>query len=96
MMISNGWCCLNGPLPEGCMGHASPGRLPEPTMTNVGRNAGKNHASIPQDTAVGEHNTRKLVAFCQGCWCFIDFWHNKGKIAAKTPKIENSNLHLST
>jgi len=36
--------------------------------------------SIPQDTA--EHNRRELVAFCQGCWHFTDFRHNKGTIAA--------------
>ena len=32
------------------------------------------------DTA--EHNRRELVAFCQGCWHFTDFRHNKGTIAA--------------
>jgi len=48
-------------------------------MTNWG-NASKTCASIPQDTA--EHNRRELVAFCQGCWHFTDFRHNKGKIAA--------------
>jgi len=26
--------------------------------------------------------TRELVAFCQGCWRFTDFRHNKGTIAA--------------
>jgi len=48
-------------------------------MTNWG-NASKTCASIPQDTA--EHNRRELFAFCQGCWHFIDSWHNKGTIAA--------------
>ena len=48
-------------------------------MTNWG-NASKTCASIPQNTA--EHNRRELVAFCQGCWHFTDFWHNKGTIAA--------------
>jgi len=43
-------------------------------------NASKTCASIPQDTA--EHNRRELVAFCQGCWHFTDFRHNKGTIAA--------------
>jgi len=47
-------------------------------MTNWG-NASKTCASIPQDTA--EHNRRELVAFCQGCWHFTDFRHNKGTIA---------------
>jgi len=48
-------------------------------MTNWG-NASKTCASIPQDTA--EHNRRELVAFCQGCWHFTDFRHNKGTIVA--------------
>jgi len=37
-------------------------------------------ASIPQYTA--KHNRQELVAFCQGCWHFTDFWHNKGAIEA--------------
>ena len=48
-------------------------------MTNCG-NASKTCASIPQDIA--EHKRRELVAFCQGCWHFTDFRHNKGTIAA--------------
>jgi len=48
-------------------------------MTNWG-NASKTCASIPQDEA--QHNRRRLVAFCQGCWHFTDFWQNKGTIAA--------------
>jgi len=48
-------------------------------MTNWG-NASKTCASIPQDTA--EHNRREIVAFCQGCWHFTDFRHNKGTLAA--------------
>ena len=48
-------------------------------MTNWG-NASKTCASIPQDTA--EHNRRELVAFCQGCWHFTDFRHNKRTIVA--------------
>jgi hypothetical protein len=48
-------------------------------MTNWG-NASKACASIPQDTA--EHYRRELVAFCQGCWHFTDFQHNKETIAA--------------
>jgi len=48
-------------------------------MTNRG-NASKTCTNIPQDTA--EHNRRELVAFCQGCWHFTDFRHNKGTIAA--------------
>ena len=55
------------------------GRRPEPTMTNWG-NASKTCASISQDTA--GHNRRELVAFCQGCWHFTDFWHNEGTISA--------------
>jgi len=31
---------------------------------------------------IAEHNRRELVAFCQGCWHFTDFRHNKGTIAA--------------
>jgi len=54
-------------------------RRPEPTMTNWG-NASKTCTNMPQDTA--EHNRRELVTFCQGCWHFIDFRHNKGTIAA--------------
>ena len=52
---------------------------PEPTMTNWG-NARNTCASIPRDTA--EHNRRELVVFCQGCWHFTDFQHNKGTVAA--------------
>jgi len=48
-------------------------------MTNWG-NVSKTCASILQDTT--EHNRRELVAFCQGCWHFTDFRHNKGTIAA--------------
>jgi len=48
-------------------------------MTNWG-NASKTCASIPQDTA--EHNRRQLVAFCQGCWHFTYFQHNKGRMTA--------------
>jgi len=36
--------------------------------------------SIPQDTA--QHNRQQQVTFCQGCWRFTDFQHNKGTIAA--------------
>jgi len=49
-------------------------------MMNWGGNASKPCASILQDTA--EHNRRELVAFCQECWHFTDFWHNKGTTAA--------------
>jgi len=48
-------------------------------MTDLG-NASKTYASIPQDTA--EYNRRELVVFCQGCWHFTDFRHNKGTITA--------------
>jgi len=48
-------------------------------MTNWG-NASKTCASIPQDTA--ENNRRNLVAFCQGCWHFTAFRHNKETIPA--------------
>jgi len=71
------WCCLKCVSSEGCV--RAQGQRPEPTMTNWG-NASKTCASIPQDTA--EHNRRELVAFCQGCWHFTDFQHNKGTIAA--------------
>jgi len=71
------WCCLKCVLAEGCV--RARGRRPEPTMMNCG-NASKTCASIPQDTA--EYNRRELVAFCQGCWPFTDFRHNKGTIAA--------------
>ena len=37
-------------------------------------------ANTLQDTA--EHNRRELVAFCQECWHFTDFRHNKGTTAA--------------
>jgi len=71
------WCCLKCVSPEGIV--RARGQQPEPAMTNWG-NASKTCASIPQNTA--EHNRRELVAFCQGCWHFTDFWHNKGTIAA--------------
>ena len=45
-------------------------------MTNWG-NASKIYASIPQD------NRRELVTFCQGCWHFTGFQHNKRTIAAQ-------------
>ena len=67
------WCCLKCASSEGCVG--AKGRRPEPTTTNWG-NASKTCASIPQDTA------DQLVAFCQGCWHFTDFRHNKGTRAA--------------
>jgi len=71
------WCCLKYFSPEGSV--RAQGQRPEPTMTNWG-NASKTCASISQDTA--EHNRRELVAFCQGCWHFTDFRHNKGTIVA--------------
>jgi len=71
------WCCLKCVSPEGCV--RARGRRPKPMMTNW-RNASKTCAGIPQDAA--EHNRRELVAFCQGCWHFTDFRHNKGTIAA--------------
>jgi len=71
------WCCLKYVSPEGCV--RVQGRRPEPTMTNWG-NESKTCASILQDIA--EHNRRELVAFCQECWHFTDFQHNKGTIAA--------------
>ena len=40
----------------------------------------KTCASIQQDTA--EYNRRDLVAFCQGCWHFTAFRHNKETIPA--------------
>jgi len=40
----------------------------------------KTCASILQDTA--KHNRQELVPFCQGCWHFTDFRHNRGTIAA--------------
>jgi len=41
-------------------------------------NASKTRASLPQAT-VGQ-NRRELVAFCQQCWQFTNFRHNKGEI----------------
>jgi len=80
------WCCLKCLSPEGCV--CAQGRWPKATVTNF-RNASKTCASIPQDTA--KHYRRELVVFCQGCWCFTDFQHNKGTIVAleliTTPKI---------
>jgi len=41
-------------------------------------NASKTWASLPQATV--EQKRRELVAFCQQCWQFTNFRHNKGKI----------------
>jgi len=41
-------------------------------------NASKTRASLPQATV--EQNRRELVAFCQQCWQFTNFRHNKGEI----------------
>jgi len=41
-------------------------------------NATKTRASLPQVTV--EQNRRELVAFCQQCWQFTNFRHNKGEI----------------
>ena len=41
-------------------------------------NASKTRASLPQATV--EQNRRELVAFCQQCWRFTNFRHNKGEI----------------
>jgi len=41
-------------------------------------NASKTRASLPQATV--EQNRRELVAFCQQCWQFANFRHNKGRI----------------
>jgi len=71
------WCCFKCVSPEGYV--RAQGRRPKPMIMNWG-NVSKTCASIPQDKA--EHNRRELVAFCQGCWHFADFRHNKGTIAA--------------
>jgi len=78
------WCCLKCVSSEGCVRAqcvSSEGcvRAQRRRPENWG-NASKTCASIPQDTA--EHNRQKLIAFCQGCWHFIDFRHNKETIAA--------------
>ena len=41
-------------------------------------NASKTRASLPQATV--EQNRRELVAFCQQCWQFANFRHNKSEI----------------
>ena len=41
-------------------------------------NASKTRASLPQATV--EQNRRELVAFCQQCWQFTNFRHNRGEI----------------
>ena len=41
-------------------------------------NASKTWASVRQATV--EQNRRELVAFCQRCWQFTNFRHNKGEI----------------
>jgi len=41
-------------------------------------NASKTRASLPQATV--EQNRRELVAFCQQCWQFTNFRHNKDDI----------------
>jgi len=41
-------------------------------------NASKTQASLPQATV--DQNRRELVAFCQQCWQFMNFRHNKGEI----------------
>ena len=41
-------------------------------------NASKTRASLPQATV--EQNRQELVAFCQQCWQFTNFRHNKGEI----------------
>jgi len=40
--------------------------------------ASKTRASLPQATV--EQNRRELVFFCQQCWQFTNFRHNKGEI----------------
>jgi len=41
-------------------------------------NASKTRASLPQATV--EQNRQELVTFCQQCWQFTNFRHNKGEI----------------
>jgi len=41
-------------------------------------NASKTRASLPQATV--EQSRQELVTFCQQCWQFTNFRHNKGKI----------------
>jgi len=41
-------------------------------------NVSKTQANLPQATV--EQNRRDLVAFCQQCWWFKNFRHNKGEI----------------
>jgi len=41
-------------------------------------NASRTRASLPQATV--EQNRQELVAFCQQCWQFTNFRHNKGEI----------------
>jgi len=71
------------PSPECFVGAQE--RRPEPTMKKWG-DASKTCVSILQDTA--KHNRRGLVAFCQECWRFTDFWHIKGTIQMTKLKID--------
>jgi len=41
-------------------------------------NASKIRASLPKVTV--EQNRQELFAFCQQCWQFTNFRHNKGEI----------------
>jgi len=50
--------------------------------------ASKTCASIPQDTT--KHNKRELVAICQGCWHFADFWRNKETIASTIAALKTT------
>jgi len=41
-------------------------------------NASNTRACLPQATV--EQNRQELVAFCQQCWPFANFWHNKDEM----------------
>ena len=38
------------------------------------------HGPVRLPQATDEQKRQELVAFCQQCWQFTNFWHNKGEI----------------
>jgi len=59
----------------------SPMQQVQGAISPGGGNASKTRASLPQATV--EQNRRELVAFCQQCWQFTKFRHNKDEIGIR-------------
>jgi len=72
--------CIPGSQVPGVDSPCSPLHQVQGGVSPSRGNASKTRASLSQATV--EQNRRELVAFCQQCWQFTNFRHNKGEMAS--------------